>query len=113
MRDEIDNVTEDQLTHALNSLTHEQHLAPEYLVARVINRLANLPAKREPFDLALAWFQETLWRGALAAVLPILLGVAVGSVNLTEQDEWNEAEMWVFADVLEEYDDYEIPYNEI
>jgi len=108
MREEINLQAEAQLTQALDSLSQEPYVAPDYLAARVLSRLADPATANEPFDAALAWFRETLWRGAVAAALPIILGLVVGSINVTDQDDWNEAEMWVFADVLEEYDSNEI-----
>ena len=91
----------------LDRLSQIKQAAPDYLALRI---LANLPS-REPLESVFAWLQNSLWRGAVTALIPLLIGFGLGSgvnINSETQDTWYEAEALVYGEILEEYD-----YDEI
>jgi hypothetical protein len=95
---------EQEFDRQLKQLKQHRQPAPEYLASRI---LANLP-ERGPAEMIFSWFGASAWRGATAAMLPLILGMAFGIISTAEQEPWYESQTLVFADTIEEYD-----YDEI
>lgn len=91
----------------LDRLRETRQSAPDHLATRI---LANLPS-REPLEELFAWFSRSLLRGAVTALIPLLVGFGLGSslnMDAESPDTWYEAESLVYGEILEEYD-----YDEI
>ena len=95
------------LIDQLHELGNHDPGAPTYLAAKVI---ANLPL-RDPFEQALAWFSQTLWKATAAVATPLLIGFTLGisgvANNGADDTAWYDSDYLAYADMLEEY-----PYDE-
>ncbi|XOV84112.1 MAG: hypothetical protein ACFHXK_03130 [bacterium] len=93
------------LDDALAALAAQRPPTPDYLAARII---ANLP---EPgaFELIRSWLLHSVWRGATALILPLVIGFVLGSgTGVSHNESWTETESLLFVDALLEYDSNEI-----
>jgi hypothetical protein len=101
-------MNDEQLNHHLDELRRNEPQAPPHLVTRI---LANTPEATAAERLT-AWLTAGIWRGAAAAVLPLLVGFVLGvtgsSTAADDLSTWYAAEDLVYAGTIEEYD-----YDEI
>lgn len=109
MNDNTDNEDpNDDLLRNLQKLAQYQPEAPPYLAARIV---ANLP-DISPLERLVGWFTATMWRGATAAVIPLMIGFVIGVSGTHPADDdvtaWYDAEDLVYATTIEEYN-----YDEI
>lgn len=97
-------MTEKELEQRLKSLADQQLAAPDHLAQRIEARLPD----SAPLDRVVGWFGAAAWRGAVAAMLPLALGLSLGFAYAGEtQSLWDDTAI-VFADSVEIYD-----YDEI
>ena len=92
---------DEEFLQQLDGLAQTRQPAPAHLGPRIV---ANLPP-RDPIESLLDWLGAGLWRGAMAAILPLAVGFALGVSQVEEsRDPWFESQTLLFADTLEEYD---------
>lgn len=94
----------DPLNQHLDGLRRVQPLAPPHLASRI---LANLPGATVQ-ERAILWLTDKLWRPAVAAAVPLMLGFVAGmfssNPNVEEITDWYAAQDLVYAASIEEYD---------
>ena len=75
------------LDAALSKL--ERPAAPAQISLRILNRIA----RQDPWDRWMGWFAAALWRPALAAVVPLVIGFAIGIQSAPATDALLIAEL--------------------
>lgn len=86
MTDETPTTRQDQVPDELVENQLRQLLgghpvgAPAYLKARIV---ANLPEEKTP--LIITWLRESLWRSALACLLPVAFGFGLGYLSYAQE----------------------------
>ncbi len=99
---------QDQLDQRLQRLRQLQTRAPAHLAGRI---LANLP-EPTPAEQFLLWLTTSLWRPALAAAVPLMIGFVAGVFGSHPLNDdlaaWYSAEDLVYATFIEEYEHDEI-----
>ena len=95
---------DDQMDQLLRQLQAQQPSAPGYLRSRI---MANLPEQERP-EVAAAVWSKPLWKPAIAACLPLVIGFITGVVS-TDVDQQNVSRWYasadpVYADTLGDYE---------
>jgi len=90
-----------RLTAQLDALSAHNAKAPEHLAARIIAATAE-EAQQDPSGPLLEWLAASLWRGAAAAVAPMLIGFGLGVAVEVRQDQGEDLSSHMLADTYEE-----------
>ncbi|NOX49009.1 MAG: hypothetical protein GXP16_00520 [Gammaproteobacteria bacterium] len=90
----------------LDELEEQRLPAPTYLRQRILTNLPAHGALNDWFGV-FTWLQNSLWRGAVAMLIPVAIGFSVGTYIPQESQNYS-VETLLYADNLEEFGDHEI-----
>lgn len=104
------DITDRELDQALDQWSRElqRHEPPPGLAQRILNNLpADSAASAEPAPHWLDWLRARLWRPALVAAFPVVIGfvLGVGLPAPVDRELAEEITLLAFSDVFEELDD--------
>lgn len=89
-----------QMAEFERALNEDLLIAPEALKLRVESQVVQRIA-RGPSTRIITWLRGAIWRPAVSAAMPIMLGVAVGyGYALSFEDDANVS-TWVYSDSLD------------